>query len=282
MIQNEQIKLGHIDFINCLPLTHGLKQGGFAQGLDIVAGPPSMLNQLAVDGKLDVSPVSSIVYGHHNDKFLILPEVSISADGCLQSILLAAKRPIDELGSARVALTAKSATSHTLLKIIMNIAYNITPEYFVSSAASQAEAFVQADAVLLIGDDALYAYHNQTPNYYYYDIGQEWKKLTGQAMVYALWVVRREFAAARPDLIPVVHERVVGGFTYGLNHLPAAVNMLSGKVPFSDQQVTAYINLLNYRLTPEHQAALLTYYKLANRLGLIDSIPSLNFIKVGQ
>ncbi|HWR41836.1 menaquinone biosynthesis protein [Sporomusa sp.] len=281
MIQEKQVRLGHIDFINCLPLAYGLRQGGLGQGLDIVAGPPSMLNQLILEGQLDVSPVSSIIYANNCDKFLILPDVSISANGFLQSILLVSKRPINELKGARVALTAKSATSHTLLKIIMENAYHVTPEYFVSSATRQTEALTEAEAVLFIGDDALYTYHNQATGYYYYDMGQEWRKLTGQAMVYALWVVRREFAAEQPGLLRTVYERVAGGFAHGLNNLLTAANTLDSKAPFNTEQITTYLQLLNYQLTPDQQAALVTYYKLAYGLRLIEHVPSLNFADVG-
>jgi chorismate dehydratase len=281
MIQEKQVRLGHIDFINCLPLAYGLRQGGFGQGLDIIAGTPSMLNQLIIEGQLDVSPVSSIVYANNSDKLLILPDVSISAHGFLQSILLVSKRPINELKGARVALTAKSATSQALLKIIMENAYQVAPEYFVSSATRQSEALTDAEAVLFIGDDALYTYHNQASDCYYYDMGQEWHKLTGQSMVYALWAVRKEFAAERPELLRMVYERIAGAFAYGLKHLLPAATTLGSKVSFTTKQITTYLQLLNYRLTPDQQAALVTYYQRAYGLRLIEHVPSLNFANVG-
>lgn len=272
-----QPRLGHINFINCLPLSYGLSYGGFARGLSIEAAVPAVLNQLIIEGKLDAGPVSSIIYARHSRKLLILPDVSISANGGLESILLVAKRPIHELGGARIALTNKSATSHCLLKIILQQFYQVVPEYHISGLSLDAGVMEDADAVLFIGDDALYAYHNRIEGYFYYDLGAEWKNLTGLRMVYAVWVVNRDFVQERPDDAAAIYRRVTGGFAYGLDHIDDAVDTLVGKMPFTTGQLSHYIHLLNYRFTSEHQQALTTYYRLAHGLGLIEAVPEIEF-----
>ena len=272
--------LGDINFINCLPLHHGLVQGGFDQKVNVKSGTPAELNQLVVAGELDVSPVSSIIYARHSDKLVILPDVSISANGALQSILLVSKYPIQELKEARIALTAKSATSHGLLKIIMYHAYHASPDYFISPLSLEGGVLQDAEAVLFIGDDALYAYHNRVPGYYYYDLGDEWKKMTGLSMVYAVWVVNRQFATHHADLVHMVYEQVTGAFAYGLSNLSAAAQQLATTMPFSAEQIFNYINLLNYEFTPHHKQALLTYYQLLHVLRLIDGVPEIEFAEV--
>lgn len=273
-------RLGHINFINCLPLTYGLTHGGFGQDLAVERNIPARLNEQLVNGLLDASSVSSIIYARNSSRLLILPDVSISANGALQSILLIAKRPINQLQDARIALTAKSATSHCLLKIVMHNAYKALPEYFVSGLSLEAGVLDEADAVLFIGDEALYNYHNRHDEYYYYDIGAEWKKLTGLRMVYALWVIDRQFAAGYPHHVQTLYERVTGGFSYGLKHLNDAAATQIGKVPFTIQQITNYIGLLNYQFTPTHWQGLLMFYQLAHELGLIDNVPDLEFAEV--
>jgi chorismate dehydratase len=272
--------LGDINFINCLPLHYGLVEGGFGQPVHVQPGTPAQLNSLVVAGKLNVSPVSSIIYAQHSEKLLLLPDVSISASGGLQSILLVSKQPIRDLHQGRIALTAKSATSHGLLKIIMHHAYQAAPEYFISELSLAGGVLDNAEAVLFIGDDALHAYHHRQAGYYYYDLGTEWRNMTGLAMVYAVWVVNREFATASPELVQMVYEQVTGAFAYGLGHLPAAAEALGGKVDFTTEQLIHYINLLNYELTPAHEQALLTYYTLAQGLGLIEKVPQIEFVKV--
>lgn len=271
-----QPRLGHINFINCLPLTYGLRHGGFSRGLSIEAAVPSVLNQLIINGELDASPVSSIVYAKHSRKLLILPDVSISANGGLESILFVAKRPIHELDGAQVALTNKSATSHCLLKIILQHFYHVNPaDYHISGLSLDAGVLDDSDGVLFIGDDALYAYHNRVDGYYYYDLGEEWKRFTGLRMVYAVWVINRAFTQDRPADVGRICQSITGGFAYGLEHLDDAVDTLVGKMPFTTRQLSHYIRLLNYQFTPGHQKALLTYYRLAYDLGLIENVPEI-------
>ncbi|MDT8900164.1 menaquinone biosynthetic enzyme MqnA/MqnD family protein [Anaeroselena agilis] len=273
-------RLGHINFINCLPLDWGLTEGGLGAGLEIRPAVPATLNSLMVSGELDVSPVSSIVYAQNPDKLLILPNLSISAPGALQSIVVVAKRPLADLGGRPVALTAKSATSHGLLKIILGKAYGVEPEYSVSSLSLADGVLDGADAALFIGDDALFAYHNRRSGLLYYDLGDEWRKLTGGAMVYALWVADRGFAARRPDLLQLAYDKVRDGFRYGLTHLEAAAAARAGATPLTAEQVVRYIGLLDYRLDEARRQALTNYYRLAADRGLIPAVPTLAFAAV--
>ncbi|MEN6411635.1 MAG: menaquinone biosynthesis protein [Veillonellales bacterium] len=276
----KQPRLGHINFINCLPLNYGLVYGGFDEGMNVHSAVPSSLNRLVLEGELDASPVSSIVYARNSDRLVLLPDVSISANGALESIMLVSKHPINELKQSRIALTAKSATSHCLLKIILHHSYQAQPEYYITSLSIDGGVLEEADAVLFIGDDALYAYHNQQPELFYYDLGAEWKKLTGMRMVYAVWVVNRQFADRQPEAVQMIYERVTSGFNFGLSHLADAVDSMNGKVPFSSNQLSHYIGLLNYQFSPEHEQALVKFYTLANELGLIQSVPTINFAEV--
>lgn len=276
----ENLSLGNIKFINCLPLHYGLSHGGFGENVHIHSATPAELNYLVASGTLNVSPVSSIVYAQNSDKLVLLPDVSISAEGALESIVLVSKCPIEELGHGRIALTAKSATSHGLLKIILHHAYQASPEYFISPLSLNEGVLDDAQAVLFIGDDALSAYHHRLAGYYYYDLGDEWKKLTGLPMVYAVWVVNREFAACYNEAVQMLYEKVTGGFNYGLSHIEAAADTVQGKFSLTAAQIVHYIGLLNYQFTPAHEQALLTYYKMAHGLGLSPKVPELEFAKV--
>ncbi|SFL97598.1 menaquinone biosynthetic enzyme MqnA/MqnD family protein [Pelosinus propionicus] len=272
--------LGNIKFINCLPLHFGLSHGGFGERLPIYSATPAELNQLIVTEQLNISPVSSIIYAQNSEKLVVLPNVSISAEKALESIILVSKYPIEQLKQARIALTSKSATSHGLLKIIMHHAYQASPEYFVSPLSLGEGVLDNAEAVLFIGDDALMAYHHQVAGYYYYDLGGEWKKLTGLPMVYAVWVVNRKFAEMNKEYVQMVYEKVTGGFRYGLTHIADAAHTLQDKFSLTSEQIIHYIGLLNYQFSPAHEEALLRYYKMAHGLGLSPKITEIEFAKV--
>jgi len=273
-------KIGHINFINCLPLTYSFKEDHFDEGLNLHFGVPSILNNDVINGRLDISPVSSIVYARNSEKLLLLPDVCITADGAVQSILLVSKKPAEELKDDKIILTAKSATSHALLKIILNQSYGARPNYYIRIVDMENIIPNDASATLLIGDDALYTYYHQKSDLYYYDLGREWKKLTGLCMVYAVWVVNRRFAAEKPDLLQLVYDRIVRGFQNGCKKKKKAVETLLCDKSLSLQQSEEYLDIIQWNFGQEQQQALLTFFKMAHEKNLIDHVPKLNFAEV--
>lgn len=273
-------KLGHINFINCLPLTYSFEKEGFGKGLNITSAVPTVLNNDIVNNRLDVSPVSSIVYARNSEKFLIMPEVAISADGNVQSIILVSKKPIEELTNDKIILTAKSATSHCLLKIVLNKAYGARPNYYIRIIDMNRIIPEDAAATLLIGDDALYANHNHQEGLYYYDIGMEWKKLTGLRMIYAVWIINRDFAKNHADLLQLVYDRVTKGFANGYQKKKQAIDMILNHKPFSFAQLDEYLEVIKWDFSKEHQRALLTFYEMAHEMNLIDHVPKIELAEV--
>lgn len=273
-------KLGHINFINCLPLTYSFEKEGFGKGLHITSAVPTVLNNDIVNNRLDVSPVSSIVYARNSERFLIMPDVAISADGNVQSIILVSKKPIEELTNDKIILTAKSATSHCLLKIVLNKAYGARPNYYIRIIDMNRIIPEDATATLLIGDDALYANHNHQEGLYYYDIGMEWKKLTGLRMVYAVWIINRDFAKNHADLLQLVYDRVTKGFANGYQKKKQAIDMILNHKPFSFAQLDEYLEVIKWDFSKDHQRALLTFYEMAHEMNLIDHVPKIELAEV--
>lgn len=276
----ENSRLGHINFINCLPLTYTLAEDGLQQGLHLHVAVPSILNEEIVKGRLDVSPVSSIVYARNVDKLILMPDAAIRADGPVQSIILVAKKSIDTLAKDTIILTSKSATSHCLLKIILEKMYGAQPRYLIGQINLENVIPNDAVAALLIGDDALYAYHNRQSGLYYYDIGMEWKKLTGLSMVYAVWAVNRNFAQKNPEALQLIYERVTSGFKSGYEKKAAAIHSILADKPFTFEQIDAYLEVIQWDFTEMHQKALSTFYRFSQEMKLIDHIPELEFAEV--
>lgn len=71
-----------------------------------------------VRGELDLSVVSSIEYARYPERYLILPDLSISCRGPVRSVLLLSQRPIAELSGRTILITSQSHTSVALLKIL--------------------------------------------------------------------------------------------------------------------------------------------------------------------
>ncbi|WP_231038545.1 menaquinone biosynthetic enzyme MqnA/MqnD family protein [Pectinatus haikarae] len=273
--------VGHINFLNCQPLTYSLLKCGYHRGISLVMGVPSVLNKAMEQGQLHVSPMSSFAFGQMSISLMMLPNLGIVADGIVQSIILVSKRPIDALDGKKILLTAQSATSHCLLKIIMRKAYKCIPQYEVRPLDPQCILNEDETADLFIGDDALYINHNRQEGMYYYDLGNEWKKMTGLPMVYAVWAATRAFAEAFPEALREVYSRLRGGFDHGNAFKKEAADMVVGKKKFSRQQLMDYFDVIKYDVHEKQLTALNTFYTLAHEYEFLETIPAVTIADIG-
>ena len=150
------LRFGYIDYLNCLPVHFGLEQGHGPQGMVIRRGVPTQVNAWFAGGEIDVTAASSIVYAQDPVKGIIIPGACVASDGPVGSIILFGKVPPWKLAGRRVAVSSSSATSVALLRILLKHHYRVQAE-LVTRPPSLADMLAQADACLLIGDDALTA-----------------------------------------------------------------------------------------------------------------------------
>src|SRR5262249_22311513 len=74
-------------------------------------------------------------------------------------------------------------------------------------------------ARLIIGDQAIRFRQNHADAYQFWDLGEQWKKLTGLPFVYALWLIRPEVSDAR-----AIAQRLRGLRDENLADIPAIVS----------------------------------------------------------
>ena len=271
----EKPRIGHINFLNVLPLTYSYAHG-FADGLQLTEAVPAELNQKIRAHQLDISAVSSIVYARNAADLLIMPDICIRSDADVESIVLVSRKPAEGLDGSKIILTAKSETSHCLLKIILHRGYSVKPSYEIRPIGLDDYLPEEADAALLIGDDALHLYHNRQPGLYYYDLGREWHTLTGHSMVYAVWAVQKDFAADCPHQLELAHQRIVDGLNAGLQHKDAAINSVFAAKDFAYEVLDHYLGgIIHWDLTAEHLKSLQLFYRLAFAEGLIPAVPEI-------
>lgn len=267
------LRLGYIDYLNCLPVYYGLETGAVNLPVAVYKGAPTELNGAFLRGDLDITPISCIEYARNAEQCVILPNLSISADGRVASILLFHKRPLAELAGRPVALTTASATSVVLTRIILEQHYGVQPEY--RRLKPDLTAMLQEhDAALLIGDDALLA-ARQHPEIPCVDLGAEWKAMTGEMMVYALWVARREFAERNPDGMRLVARLFRASEDYSWAHRPEMVAEATRRRGLPRPVVEDYFDLIRHEFGPRYRRGLLTYFEHARRLGEVPTVPAL-------
>ena len=274
-------RLGHIAFLNVLPLTYALAHGA-AQGLDILRATPAQLNGRLEAKNLDVSGVSSITYARHADDLLILPDVCIASDGDVRSVLLVSCVPAENIGARRVLLSDKSASSHALLKIILRRAYDAAPQYETRALTPEDPVPEGAAGALFIGDDALELYHHPPDGIYIYDLAREWKQMTGARMVFGIWAAARTFAAAHPAELEMVHGRIAAAFEGWDAVKDAAITeVLSHDGRFTRAQLTEYLgSAVVWQLDEATLAGLRLFYRYAAEDGLIARAPTIELARV--
>ena len=272
-------KVGHIDFLNVLPFSYGYTH--VARDLKIIRGVPTFLNGELAVGRIDISNVSSIEFARQSGELLILPKICVRADNAVTSIVLVSRKPIEQIRDDKIILTSKSATAQRLLKIILHESYDAAPNYETRAVTIDKPVDDDATAALLIGDDALFVYLHAPENFFVYDLGCEWHKLTGRQMVYALWVVRKKFAAENPALLSATYKKILCAFEFGLEHKADAINSVLATKPFTFAELDEYLGgAIKWNLTTDGLDALKIYYRKAAALKLIDAEPQLEFVNL--
>ena len=75
------LRLGNIVYANVYPIHAGILTGKVPFPFQIVNGIPTELNRYLFEGKVDVSPSSSIEFAVNPGRYQILPGLSITSTG---------------------------------------------------------------------------------------------------------------------------------------------------------------------------------------------------------
>ncbi|MBI4652280.1 menaquinone biosynthesis protein [Candidatus Desantisbacteria bacterium] len=271
-------RIGHIQYLNCLPLYYGLINNKALFHVDLVKGTPTELNRLFLDNKLDVSPISAIEYCLNAGRLMLLPDLTVSSDGEVKSILLICREPLKKLNGKKIALTTNSATSRILTKIIVKEKYNLDVKY-IDAKPSLTEALKEAEAVLLIGDEALKILYNPE-GLLLYDLGREWKELTGKKMVYAVWAVHREFAKTKPEVLQKIYSNFISSMLYSSKKLNKIAKECAKWEIFDAEFLFDYFKSLHFEFGAAYQEGMKLFFEKAGKHGFIKKVPELVFAEV--
>lgn len=263
------LKIGRISYTNAWPVFHHFDASILRDPAEIVSELPSTLNRKLREGEIDIAAISSYAYGLSSDAYYVLPNLSVSTHGPVQSILLFLKSPLEKVIHGKIALTTASATSVNLLKIIMEKFYGGKPTY-EDAEPSLGPMLENADAALLIGDHAIRASW-ENHGYHVLDLGKVWNMWTGHWMTFALWAVRREVAHANPEAVRAIYDGLTESKRHSLEDLEPVVAKATQQIGGSPSYWRNYFgNVIRYDFGPQQKAGLELYFRYARELGLID------------
>jgi chorismate dehydratase len=197
------LRIGCVKYLNARPLIRGWPGG-------VEFDHPSKLCKRLADGQLDVALVSSFEF-LRNPIYRIVDDISISSDGPVYSVVVAHRGEISEI--EEIELDPASQTAVNLLRCVLieaglnpSLVQRNTGILFAARTDSScgeplgpagvspavAESDSASRAQLLIGDQAIRFRQSHTAEFQFWDLGEQWKKLTDLPFVYALWLIRPE------------------------------------------------------------------------------------------
>lgn len=270
------MRLGRIPYVNCLPVYGAIDSGLETVPAELVTGTAAELNDLLAAGELQVSVVSAVEYARNARQYHLLPDLAISCDGPVHSVLLFSHRPVEALDDAAVLLTSSSRTSVLLLELLCRHRWQVRPRFATARAEVvdlPALGGLPHDAVLVIGDAALHL--ASTGRYpHAVDLGAAWHDWTGLPFVFAVWAARRDADARAADQ---VHQALLRSRAWGLAHLEALAARASAETGIALATCRAYLGDLDYALSYRHLAGLTDFFRRLAADGLVPD-GSLSFL----
>lgn len=271
------MRVGRIPYINCFPVYGGIDRGVVPFHGTVVDGIPTALNRLMASDQLDVSVVSAVEYARDAKRYVLLPELGITSDGPVRSVMLFSRSAPNELSGRRVLVSRSSMTSVALLELLFEQVWHCTPEFVPGNAElTDIDRFLEEphEARLVIGDAALRLAHEAERGDLWaeryphrVDLGAAWKTWTGLPFVFAVWVAQR--TAPVHDAL-AVHASLIASRDWGLAHLDILAAQASLSSGVSHEACLTYLSGLDYRLSYPHLAGLTEFFR---RLVLAGRVP---------
>src|ERR687889_1846646 len=266
-------RVGHIQFLNCLPIYWGLMRSGALLDVDLHKDTPDRLNDALVAGELDIGPISLGEYLRHTDELLLLPGLAVGSDGPVLSVNLVSTRPLAELDGRPVALGSTSRTGVLLAQMLLADRYGADPEYF-RCPPDLSQMLMEADAGVLIGDPALRAmYEAPARGLTVTDLAEEWRDWTGLPMVFAVWAVRKDYAAAQPGVVKDVHQAFQRSRDLCLDELDTVAESAARWEPLDASTLATYFRALDFSLGERQIAGLREFARRAAARGEAPALP---------
>jgi len=266
-------RVGHIQFLNCLPIYWGLMRSGALLDVDLHKDTPDRLNSALVAGDLDIGPISLVEYLRHADELLLLSDIAVGSDGPVLSVNIVSTVPLADLDGRRVALGSTSRTGVLLAQMLLESRYGVHATYF-RCPPDLTEMLLEADAAVVIGDVALRAVHEAPARgLTVTDLGQAWRDWTGLPMVFAVWAVRRDFAEAHPGLVKDVHQAFLRSRELCLAELDVVAAAAARWEPFDASTLAQYFRTLDFSMGPRQVEGVREFARRAAEGGAVPALP---------
>jgi predicted solute-binding protein len=278
-----KLRISIVQYLNTAPLVWGFTNGPLQGKYELSFTVPSQCAEDLRAGRADVAIIPAIEY-QRIPGLAILPDMAIASKNQVRSLLVVAKKPIEQVKT--FALDSSSRSTQVLTRILCAEKWRIAPQ-FAEALPDLAEMLHYADAALLIGDPALRISldieKDSRPGepgqtvcqaatlgisssefLYVYDAVAEWRALTGLPAVLAVWAVRGELAT------PELTADFLASRDFGLAHLDEISYEAAQDLELPQRALDSYLrDNIDFSLDAENRRGLELYFEHAAKLDLI-------------
>jgi chorismate dehydratase len=177
-----KVRVGIVNYLNTKPLLYGLQLPPVNATIELIGAYPAMLTTMLKEGQVDLGliPVASLP---ELPSYQIVGTHCIAAEGEIASVCLFSEVPMDRIET--IYLDYQSRSSVGLLKWLMREYWGISPQLIEARDENFRKEIKGTTAGLVIGDRAL---EQRKLSTFIYDLGSEWRAITGLPFVFAAWV----------------------------------------------------------------------------------------------
>lgn len=279
----QKLRISIVQYLNTAPLVWGFTHGDLRGKYELSFTVPSQCAEALRTGAADVAIIPAIEY-QRIPGLVVLPDLAIASRNRVRSLLIVAKKPIEQVKS--IALDRSSRSTQALTRILAEEHWKIVPEFH--EAEPDLRVMLDgADAAMIIGDPALrisLAIEKKSTVsaqgravcqaatlgltsaeiLHVYDVVGEWRAMTGLPAVMAMWAGKRE----------VITDEVIADFhascRFGLSQLAAISLEASRELELPQAALEAYLrDNIDFSLGEENRRGLERYFREAAKLDLI-------------
>lgn len=180
-MSDHKIKVSIVSYLNSLPFLHGLQNGGLTNEMELSQDVPAECANKLISGQVDIGLVPVAILPELPE-YHFVSDYGICCDGPVSSVILASDVPLHEI--TEILLDYQSRTSVLLAQVLAEKKWRIRPIW--KEASPGYETTIKGNtAGIIIGDRAFDA---KKRHKFIYDLGAEWKELTGFPFVFATWI----------------------------------------------------------------------------------------------
>lgn len=242
----KKIRVGTVNYLNTKPLEYGLKRPPMSEMIELVEDYPAHLADMLLKDQVDVGLIPVAIIPKLSE-YYIVGDYCIGTEGEVASVCLFSEVPVEQV--RKIYLDYQSRTSVALLKVLMREHWKIKPELVMASDENYRNEIKSDTAGLVIGDRALAQRKKST---FIYDLGSEWKNMTGLPFAFAAWISTRKIPE---DFIEIFNK----ANAYGVEHIDEVIAANS----FDHYDLKKYYtHHLNYFLDGDKKKAIQLFLKL--------------------